>query len=125
MKKSFLIFILLLFILSSLGYALKAGQIVAAKWGNSYYIAMIVNSNGSDWDIVYGDGYKKTINSDNIIEIPGDPKLKIGDKVLAIWKNGIKFYSGEVMDTCKLSYKVKWDDGSSPSWVPATRIIKK
>jgi hypothetical protein len=105
--------------------ALKPGQVVCAKWGGSFYTATITGKSGDQWNVLYGDGDKATLKTNDIRELPWDPKLKAGDKAWAIWNNGAKFFSGTVLEVCQLSYKVKWDDGSTPSWVPATKILKR
>ncbi len=106
-------------------WALKAGDVVCAKWGGSFYLATITGSTGNKWTVLYGDGDKAQLQTDEIREIPWNPGLKTGDTVLAIWNNSVKFFGGTVVEVCQLSYKVKWDDGSTPAWVPATKILKR
>jgi hypothetical protein len=105
--------------------ALKPGLVVCAKWGGSFFLATITEKNGDQWNVLYADGDKATLKENDIKELPWDPQLKKNDEVWAVWNNGAKFYAGVVLDTCQLSYKIKWDDGSTPSWVPATKIIKR
>lgn len=117
--------IVFLFVLSSVVFALKPGQAVCAKWGGADYFATVVGIEGSKVNVVYGDGDKAELNSNEVREIPWEPGLKTGDAVLASWNDSAKLYTGTVIEVCQMSYKVKWDDGSAPSWVPATRILKK
>jgi hypothetical protein len=118
-------------IVSTIGFCLMAatlawqpGQTVCAKWSGAYYHATVTAANGDQWDVLYADGDRATLPGSDLHELPGDPALQPGDKVMAIWNNGTRFYSGEVVETCQLSYKVKWDDGSDPTWVPAGKILK-
>lgn len=123
-QKSVLL-IVFLSVLSSVVFALKPGQPVCAKWGGADYFATVVSLEGEKVNVVYGDGDKAELNAGEVREIPWDPELKAGDPVLASWDNSAKLYTGTVIEVCQMSYKVKWDDGSAPSWVPATRILKK
>jgi hypothetical protein len=104
--------------------AWQPGQTACARWSGTWYLATVTAANGDQWDVLYADGDRATLAAADLHELPGDPGLQAGDKVLAIWNNGARFYAGEVMETCQLSYKVKWDDGSDPSWVPAGKILK-
>ena len=101
------------------------GEIVAAKWGSSWYMAVIEGvEEGGKFDVIYCDGTGgDDLVADDIKTIPTDPGLQVGDKVLGVW-SGVQFFEGEVVEVCQLSYKVKWADGSSPSWVPAGKILK-
>lgn len=128
MKQRITIFaalLMVLVILSSNLFAFTKGQVVCAKWGGSYYLATITAQKGVQWVVLYADGDTAALNEKDIRELPWDPKLKEGDTVWAVWNNGAKFFSGTVLEVCQLSYKVKWGDGSTPSWVPATKIIKR
>jgi hypothetical protein len=118
-----MLFLLILVLVSNLA-ALQKGQTVCANWSGSKYFATITNVAGDAISVVYGDGDSATLKPEEILEIQWDPALKPGDKVYAIWNNSAKFYTGVVLETCQMSYKVKWDDGSAPSWVPATKILK-
>jgi len=118
---------LLLFVglcLMGMAMALQPGQMVCARWSGTYYLATVTAANGDEWDVIYADGDRATLAAADLHELPGDPGLNAGDKVLAIWNNGAKFYPGVVEDVCQLSYLVKWDDGSAPSWVPAGKILR-
>lgn len=106
--------------------AASKGQIVAAKWGDSsWYMAMVTNVTATAVDVMYADGdSKQGLTVADIKEIPDDPALKVGDKVLAVW-SASKFYPGTVTNVSQLSYEVKWDDGSPSKWVPAGKILKQ
>lgn len=124
-RQVFILTVVCVLVLSSMVMAWKPGQVVCAKWGGSDYIAAIVSIEGETLNVVYGDGDKASLTPADVREIPWDPQLKTGDAVLASWNNSAKLYTGTVIEVCQMSYKVKWDDGSAPSWVPATRILKK
>ncbi|MBN2430829.1 MAG: hypothetical protein JXQ27_05105 [Acidobacteria bacterium] len=122
--KKFCLLLLVGTCLIAFAMAWKPGQIVCARWSGTYYLATVTAANGDQWDVIYADGDHAMLAESDLHELPGDPGLKAGDKVLAIWNNGAKFYSGVVEDVCQLSYLVKWDDGSTPSWVPAGKILR-
>jgi hypothetical protein len=105
--------------------AAAKGQVVAAKWGaESWYVATVVNVAGDKLDVLYGDGESQAgLPATDIRDIPADPQLKAGDKVMAIW-SGAKFYPGTVVTANQLSYEIKWDDGSANQWVPAGKVFK-
>lgn len=104
--------------------AVKPGIQVCADWGGAKYLATVTAVSGDKIDVLYADGDKATLSPSQVREIPWDPQLAPGSRVLACWNNSAKLYAGTVMEVAQLSYKVKWDDGSAPSWVPATKILK-
>lgn len=125
MKKAAFFALLAVIVFLNAFAAVKPGVAVCADWGGSKYLATVVAVNGSSYDVIYADGDKATLTAGQICEIPWDPQLKNGDVVLASWNNSAMLYEGTVIATAQLSYQVKWADGSAPSWVPATKILKK
>ena len=116
----------LLLLLSSLVSAqIKPGNQVCAPWGGSPYLATITAISNGQAEVIYADGDRATLPSAELREIPWDPQLETGNRVLASWNNSARLYPGTVLEVAQLSYKVQWEDGSAPSWVPATRILKR
>jgi len=105
--------------------AFKVGQNVCAKWGSSWYGATITAKDGDKWKVLYADGDNGSVAATGLIAIPWKPVLKKGDKVLASWGGSAKWYDGTVIEIglSQMAFKVKWKDGSTPSWVPATKIV--
>ena len=88
---------------------------VAAKWsGEQYYLAVIKAANGT----------KGAVTSAEMKIIPAKLTLVKGDKVLAVWSAGGRFYTGIVEEPTATGARIKGDDGSAPSEVPFGRIIK-
>lgn len=125
MAKTIILSCLILLLFASVTAEIKPGIQVCAKWGGSQYLATVTAQSGDKIDVLYADGDKATLSPADIREIPWDPQLAPGNKVLASWNNSPRLYPGTVIETAQMSYKVKWDDGSAPSWVPATRILKQ
>jgi len=102
------------------------GQRVAARWSDgNYYLATIVSVKGGDCVVKYeGGGDQDTLSIDTIIAIPDKQSFKAGDKVFAVWPDQfLRFYSGVVEKVSSAGCTVKWNDGSSPSLVPANRVL--
>ncbi|MCU0517167.1 MAG: hypothetical protein MUC60_09940 [Oscillatoria sp. Prado101] len=105
---------------------MKAGDTVAAKWGqDGYYLARIVGGSGDEYEVIYAHGDSNTLSPKEIVPISPAGSTKIGDPVLAA-NEGSKMYSGVVVE--KLdgggAYSVQWDSGEEPSVVPADKIAK-
>lgn len=103
--------------------AAQVGDKCAVKWGDGgWYLATIVSAVDNNYTVAYADGDKKSgIKNKEIKHLPKAPKYKVGDKVQAVWSSA-KFYSGTVTKVGKGKFEVKWDDGSSPSWVDVGKI---
>lgn len=126
MKKALLTLTALLVFCTSYALAAQAGDKCAVKWtGDSWYLATIVSAVENNYTVAYADGDKKSgIKNNEIKHLPKNPTFKVGAKVMAVWSTGAKFYSGSVIEVGKKKFKVKWDDGSSPSWVEVGKILK-
>lgn len=106
------------------GDSIKVGKRVAAMFGSSWYLAKVTKINGDKYDVHYDDGTDGTVEKTGIKVIPVDPKLKVGDKVMAVWGSA-KFYDGEIQEVKDTGFVIKWSDGSAPSEVKKTEVIRK
>jgi len=106
-------------------FALSPGMRVCAKWSSGWYLATLIEMQGQKWKVLYADGDKSELTEGEIRELPWNPGLNAGDRVLSSWNGSPKMYGGKVLETLGLSYKIKWDDGSEPSWVPAAQLLKE
>ena len=115
----------ILLCLAQFAVAAQAGDTCAVKWtGDSWYLATIVSAVDNNYTVAYADGDKKSgVKNTEIKHIPKNPKFDVGAKVMAVW-SGAKLYSGKVVEVGDKKWKVKWDDGSAPSWVDAGKILK-
>jgi hypothetical protein len=75
----------------------STGKRVCAKWGESWYDAKVVSSNGDKTHVIYYDNVEYDVSTATDIKelIKGKEDLKVNDKVYAIWTSG-KFYPGKV-----------------------------
>lgn len=102
----------------------KVGDKVEARWkGGSYYKGTIaaVNADGT-YNINYDDGDKESnVKEMNIklqataaAEAPvGGTKFKVGDKVLANWKSGSRWWEAKVTGIDGPAISVKYDSDST------------
>jgi len=104
--------------------AVKVGDNVAAEWmPDSWYYATVKKVTGENYDVDYADGTSGTITRGHIKTLDKNLKLAVGDKVSAVW-SGARFYAGAVQDLKEGGATIKWDDGSSPSFVELGKIYK-
>lgn len=109
---------------TSTSSAIKTGDVVAAAFGPSWYLATITSSNGDKYDVTYADNTTGTLSISEIKPIVLDMVFKVGDNVMAVWNSG-KFYDGEVVEITPNGYIIKWTDGSAPSEVKKGHVMKK
>lgn len=108
----------------SLGANIRAGRQVMAKWRDgNWYLATIRSEDNGKYQVDYADGDKGVVTSDQIRRIPHKPNLSVGDKVWAVWTRA-RFYSGTVKEVRGDGVVVRWDDGSSPSFVAFGKVRK-
>jgi hypothetical protein len=101
----------------------KVGDTVAAKWTDgNYWLATVEKVEPAGVTVKYTDD--NTTNTVSVTEIRpiAVKSWSVGDKVLAVWSSG-RFYPGTVEKAAGSTYTIKWDDGSTPSEVEATKII--
>jgi hypothetical protein len=112
--------------LTQFALAAQAGDKCAVQWGSgSWYLATIVSAVEDNYTVAYADGDKKSgVRNSEIKHLPKNPSFKTGTKVMAVWSTGALFYSGTVVEVGEKKFKVKWDDGSEPSWVEVGKILK-
>ncbi|MEW6266726.1 MAG: hypothetical protein AB1641_26940 [Thermodesulfobacteriota bacterium] len=106
-----------------LGGGLAPGVNVAAPWGGGWYLSTVKAVRGDKADVLYADDKQVRAVSVSELKIVTPKVWKKDDKVLAVWSTG-KFYPGVIVgDKGGGVYVVKWDDGSAPSDVEASKII--
>jgi phage antirepressor YoqD-like protein len=104
--------------------AVKVGDNVAAEWmTDSWYLATVKKVTGDKYDVDYADNTSGSVTLAQIKTLDKNLKLAVGDKVMAVWSNA-KFYTGAVQDLKEGGATIKWDDGSSPSFVELGKIYK-
>jgi hypothetical protein len=115
----------LLFAVAVAGSAFEVGQSVAARWSDgNMYLAVIRAIDGDNYKVDYADGDKGTVQKHQMIPLRTRPVLQAGDKVMAVWTRA-RFYSGVVAEVQGGGVIVRWDDGSSPSFVAFGKVYKK
>jgi len=103
----------------------KIGDRVAADWHGSRYLAEITGILANDtFKVRYFDNTNGDVPGQNIRLIEKKPALSNGDRVLGAWQGKPKMYPGTLIQIKGSKYKVKWDDGSAPSFVNANEIVK-
>ena len=104
--------------------AIKVGDNVAAEWmSDSWYLATVKKVSDGNYDVDYADNTSGTVTKAQIKTLDKNLKLAVGDKVMAVWSNA-RFYAGVVQDLKEGGATIKWDDGSSPSFVELGKIYK-
>jgi len=103
----------------------KIGTHVAAKWsdGNYWGATIIGNANGK-YQMKFDDGTSNEVSASEIKMITPKGDIKTGDKVLAVWVTNGRMYNGVVQEVQADGAIVKWDDGSTPSFVSFDNITK-
>jgi len=76
------------------------------------------------YKVRYFDNTNGEVPANNMRLIPKKPKVSKGDRVLGAWQSKPKMYSGTLIEVSGGRYKVKWDDGSAPSFVEANEVVK-
>lgn len=104
---------------------IKAGSKVAAIFGSSWYLASVSEVKGDEYNVKYDDGTNGTVKANEIKAIPAVQKFKVGEKVFASWNDGAKLYAGVVQEVKETGCVVKWDDGSAPSEVASSKIVRQ
>jgi hypothetical protein len=89
----------------------------------NWYLANIRSEDNGKYQVDYADGDKGEVTADQIRRIPLKPNLSVGDKVWAVWTRA-RFYSGRVTEVRGDGVVVRWDDGSSPSFVAFGKVRK-
>lgn len=103
----------------------KIGDRVAADWHGSRYLAEVTGILANDtYKVRYFDNTNGDVPGQNMRLIPKKPKVSKGDRVLGAWQGKPKMYPGTLIEIKGGKYKVKWDDGSAPSFVEANEIVK-
>ncbi len=100
------------------------GDVVCARWRDQWYLATIVRAGDGGFDVLYGDADKATLGQDELLPLSQNPGFKRGERVLAIWQAGVRFFPGVVRAVAPRAYEVQWDDGSPASWVPAIWVTR-
>jgi hypothetical protein len=99
----------------------KVGGTVLGWWAESqaYFIATIVEKQGTDFVVVFEDGDMATLPADKIKE----NTLKVGSKVVSRWTDG-EYYPGTISKAVGRAFYIKYDDGDE-RWVPWSWIAVK
>jgi len=102
----------------------KSGMTIAAKWAdNNYYLATIISLKGDRYEVDYADGTKGEVVLGDMKILTEKEKLKVGDKVLAVW-SGAKFYAATIKELKNKGAVVTWEDGTAESEVDYGKILK-
>lgn len=102
---------------------LAVGMSVAAEYDNGiWYTGTISAIKGKNFDITFYDNATTTTTEDKIRPLSKNIKLKIGERVLAIW-DGNEFYVGIVKKVNKDNALIAWADGTEASEVALDKIV--
>jgi len=103
----------------------KIGDRVAADWHGSRYLAEVTGILANNtYKVRYFDNTNGDVPGQNMRKIPKKPKVAKGDSVLGAWQGKPKLYPGTLIEISDGKYKIKWNDGSTPSFVEANEIVK-
>jgi len=100
----------------------KEKKMVCAKWNDSWYEAEVVSEADGKVHVIYSDKTEGDVASADIKQPLEKDKIKVDDRVLAVWTSGL-FYEGSIVELKEDGAIVKWDDGSSPSLVAYGKIV--
>ncbi len=96
---------------------------VCAKSGTTWYEAQVLSENNGTYHVKYYDNMEADLMETEIKKPLSKSDLKPNDRVLAVWRKGI-YYEGTVSEISLSGATVVWDDGSTPSLVPFSKIAK-
>jgi hypothetical protein len=103
---------------------LAPGSAVAAKWSDgSYYLATITAVSQQGFHVLYEDGTQVILQGNDMIPVPRNPDLHLGDRVLACWTDSC-MYVGVVTADKGVTFTVAWEEGGRPTDVVAGRIVR-
>ena len=101
----------------------KVGDSVAAPWTKGLiYMATVTGISGDKADLLYEDGDKLAVPLASLRILSSDTAFKVGDHVMAAWKNA-QMFPGVITAVTEVTCTVKWDDGDTPLEVKKNRIF--
>ncbi len=102
---------------------LEPGTFVAACFESGNWFKGIIEQHENDtYLVITGEGREAYLDKSRIKILSDNISLKVGEKIAAVYGDEI-FYGGTVQKIENGGAIIKWDDGTTPGFVPNNKII--